>query len=258
MDLDDPRHHRADLGEGVAEVRGARPARVASSPRAAASVYWRVSTSCCMCAVRTNSRSGLSPLGHDRHRLAGHVEARVVGEGEVDEAAAVGAGGEQPGAHRRRLVRAGVLDPVAAAAGPSGRRRRRRARRPTPRGSPRRARSDSSGIHDSACSRCSSASAGPADGEVGAGGVAGRAHRGREVTGGGGVPGQLGRGAERGIGSQRTGIRAVEAEPLTRQEVVGDRLTEERVAEGVGRRPARLDDVVLDRVGDARPRARPR
>ena len=84
-------------------------------------------------------------------------------------------------------------------------------------------------------------------------GLAGRTAGGdrrRQVADRGGVAGELGGRGEVGALGQHGGIRPVEAQPLARQERVGDRLAEEGVAEGVGRRPRRLEDVALDGLGE--------
>ena len=80
-------------------------------------------------------------------------------------------------------------------------------------------------------------------------GPAGGDRRG-QVADRGGVAGQLGGGGEVGALGQHGGIRPMEAQPLARQERVGDRLAEQRVAEGVGRGPRRLEDVALDGLGE--------
>ena len=79
-----------------------------------------------------------------------------------------------------------------------------------------------------------------------------RADRRRQVTHRSGVAGELGGGGELGALGQHGGIRPVEAQALAREEAVGDGLAEQGVAEGVGRGPARLEDVVLDGRGQRR------
>ena len=79
-----------------------------------------------------------------------------------------------------------------------------------------------------------------------------RADRRRQVAHRRGVAGELGRGGELGTLGQRGGIRPVEAQALAREQAVGDRLAEQGVAEGVGRGPPRLEDVVLDGRGQRR------
>ncbi len=83
-----------------------------------------------------------------------------------------------------------------------------------------------------------------------------RLERGRQVACGQCVPGQLGGGAPAAAVAQRLGVRRVEAHPLARQQVVVDRLGEQRVPEGVavlgGDHDVRLDrgpERLVERVG---------
>ena len=87
------------------------------------------------------------------------------------------------------------------------------------------------------------------------GGVAG-AHRGLErgdtVTAREGVPGEVGGRSEGRVVPQRLDTGSVQLEPLRRQEVVGDGLRKEGVAELVADLAPRLEDMVLDRGAQRR------
>ncbi len=245
--LDDPRHDRADLGERAAqaEALGEQRHLVADD----GSLDERAVVDEGLHAGDEDPDPALvGLLAEKRQGLVGEGDGV---DGQVEDARADDEGREQDGARARLLGRARVVEPVAQQVDRADRLAgdRRRARGAQghlvafgvvlvePRQGPLEV--------EQRLLRAT-------DGHRRLGRRSARPDRRRQVTHRRGMAGELGRGGELGTLGQRGGIRPMEAQALAREQAVGDRLAEQGVAEGVGRGPPRLEDVVLDGRGQRR------